>query len=862
LGGQFLRPLYLKIENFKSYGENFNEIDFKNIKVACIVGKNGNGKSSIAEAITWALFGEFERLQTGRRGKISETEYINSHKDYMQVEFEFEIDKFVYRVVRRLDRRGKKYLSLFIKKNDVLIPISEANYTQTQNRLERILGIDFNVFLHSAYLSQKRTEDFLLSSPEERREILAKILNLGVYDRINELAKEKKKEKKMMLDLKIKESEEKLKLTSEEESIKTSILELEEKSKKITDELDTLKNELNNLVFQKYEIEQNLKSIEEKKREREEIRRKHESIKQKIEDSKKELTKIEDELKSESEITLKAREYEILKNNLEALEKEYNTFVKLKNDIALIEKEISGKIEQKKIFEKSVKETTEKLSRENSELSKYEEELKKSEIEISNVEKELEKIKGLKQELEEKRDEITKIEKFLEVVDSKLKELATNYKLIESNKGKCPVCLRRIDGDEEKEHIKREIASQGKEYKEKKEKLNIKLSSLKKQYQELEEKVKQEEVLRTKEKKLHGAYENLKAKVEQKKQNIRNLQDSIFNDEQNIKACEQEVIKLELRLKDLKDDLNKLNFDEENYNILLQKVKELEVYQNLLKTIEINKVKAENLRNHILEYQKEEDELSKKIQEIDRELSDMLSQSSAEKLSKIKSDINSCEIKISRLQEDLNSILKEIGIFEQKLSQIKEAKKKLLVLEKEIEEIKKEIEIYDIIIDITGPDGIKNEIIANTLPLVRDEANRLLKLLTNGAFSIDFKTQKEMASGKTIETLQIEISDKNGTRNYELFSGGELFRINFAIRIALAKVLLKRAGASIRMLILDEGFGSQDEEGKDHIIECLNQIKDQFDTILVITHIEDLMDAFDQKIIVKKDIEGSKIFVV
>gem|GEM_PF-902363 len=862
MGGQFLRPLYLKIENFKSYGESFNEIDFKNIKVACIVGKNGNGKSSIAEAIAWALFGEFERLQTGKRGKISETEYINSHKDYMQVEFEFEIDKLVYRVVRRLDRRGKKYLSLFIKKNDVLIPISEANYTQTQNRLERILGIDFNVFLHSAYLSQKRTEDFLLSSPEERREILAKILNLSVYDRINELAKEKRKEKKVVLDLKIKESEEKIKITSEEESIKTSILELEEKSKKITGELDALKNELNNLVFQKYEIEQNLKIIEDKKREREEIRRKHESIKQKIEDSKKELSKIEDELKSEPEITLKAREYEALKNNLEALKKDYDTIVKLKNDIALIEKEISGKIEQKKIFEKSVKETTAKLGNENSELTKYEEELKKSEIEISNVEKELEKVKGLKQELEVKREEITKLEKFFEVVDNKLKELATNYKLIESNKGKCPVCLREINGEEETEHIKREIASQGKEYKEKKERLNAKLSTLKKEYHELEGKVKQEEVLRTKEKKLHGVYENLKAKVEQKKQNIKNLQDSIFHDEQNIKVCEQEIIKLELKLKDLKDELDRLNFNEEYYNALLQKVKELEVYQNLLKTIEINKVKAENLKKNMLEYQKEEDELLKKIQEIDKELFNMLSQSSNERLTKIKSDINSYETKINQLQEDLNSVLKEIGIFEQKLSQVKEAKEKLLVLEKEIEGIKREIEIYDIIIDITGPDGIKNEIIANTLPLVRDEANRLLKLLTNGAFSIDFKTQKEMASGKTIETLQIEISDINGTRNYELFSGGELFRINFAIRIALAKVLLKRAGASIRMLILDEGFGSQDEEGKDHIIECLNQIKDQFDTILVITHIEDLMDAFDQRIVVKKDVEGSKIFVV
>lgn len=857
-----MRPLYLKIENFKSYGEKDNQIDFRNIKVACIIGKNGNGKSSIAEAIAWALFGEFERIQTGKRGKVSETEYINSQKDYMQVEFEFEIGGIIYKVVRRLDRRGKKYLSLFIKKDDILIPISEASYTQTQNRLEKILGIDFNVFLHSAYLSQKRTEDFLLSSPEERREILAKILNLSVYDRINELAKEKRKEKKSLLDFKLKEKEEKLQIISEEDSIKKSILDLEEKSKLLKEQLELLQNDLSDLVLQRYEIEQKLKLLETKKKEKEEIEKKLASVRKKIEDSKKELLRIENELKNEAEITSKVREYENLKNTLEGLKKDYDTFLKLKSDILLVEKEISGKEDQKKIFEKSVKEATERLNGEKTELSKYEDELKKSEISICSIEKELEEIRAKKQEMELKREEITKLEKFLEVVDSKLKELATSYKLIDANKGKCPVCLRTISGEDEKEHIKREIASQGKEFKEKKEKLSAKLSDLKKEYKQLEEQVKQEEVLYAREKKLHGIYENLRAKIEQKKRNIEGLQDLISQNTANITVCNNQIQSLDLKLKELNDELDKLNFDEQYYNALLQRAKELEVYQSLLKTIEVNKVNADNLKKNISEYQKEEAELSNKIEDINKELSEMLSQVSGEKLAKVKLDISAYENKINKLQEHLNTVIKEMGIFEQRLNQIKESKEKLMAVEREIEEIKREIEIHDIIIEITGPDGIKNEIIANTLPLVRDEANRLLRLLTGGAFSIDFKTQREMASGKTIETLQIEISDVNGTRNYELFSGGELFRINFAIRIALAKVLLKRSGASIRMLILDEGFGSQDEEGKDHIIECLNQIKDQFDTILVITHIEDLVDAFDQRIVVKKDMEGSKIFVV
>ena len=857
-----MKPLFLRIENFKSYKDSQNEIDFSNIKVACIIGKNGNGKSSIAEAIAWALFGEFERLQTGKRGKIAETEYINSHSDYMQVEFEFELNKTIYKVVRRLDRRGKKYLSLFVRKADSLIPINEATNTQTQEKLQNILGIDFNVFLHSTYLSQKRTEDFLLSSPEDRREVLAKILNLSIYDRINELAKEKRREIKVLLDIKNREIEEENKILSEEESIKSLVADLEKKRTAIEAELNGLRNELNALISKKSEIEQKLSLLSQKKSEMIEHQRKAEEIRYRIETARKELLKIEEKLNEEDRITAMVKEYEMVKEKVELKRKDYEMYLELKNKIVLCEQEIKNKLDQKRIFEKSIEESNLQLNKETSEILKYEEEIKKVEIEISKVENELEKVKQYKHEQEKKRDEIVKHEKLLEVVENKLKELASSYRLIEANQGRCPVCLRQINGQEEKEHIKSEIAAQGREFKQRRESLIKKLEILKKEFSELEEKIKLEEVLRAREKKLHGMFENLKAKVEQKTQNIVNLQNSVIQVTQTIKLCEDEIERLKEEMTNLKREISILNFDENYYTQLLQREKELEMYQSLFNELTINKVKAENLKKEILEYQQQEKEILKKVEDLKQEIANISTIAHTVMLEKVKSDILSCESKIRNLQESLNSVLKELGILEQKLNQIEEAKKKLLRLESEIEEMKKKIEIYDIIIDITGPDGIKNEIIANTLPQIRDEANGLLKILTNGAFSIDFKTQKETASGKTIETLQIEISDANGTRNYELFSGGELFRINFAIRIALSKVLLKRAGASIRMLILDEGFGSQDEEGKDHIVECLNRIKDQFDTILVITHIEDLMDAFDQRIIVKKDVEGSKIFVV
>ncbi len=94
-----------------------------------------------------------------------------------------------------------------------------------------------------------------------------------------------------------------------------------------------------------------------------------------------------------------------------------------------------------------------------------------------------------------------------------------------------------------------------------------------------------------------------------------------------------------------------------------------------------------------------------------------------------------------------------------------------------------------------------------------------------------------------------------------MYSGGEAFRINFAIRIALSKLLARRAGAQLQTLIIDEGFGTQDAEGRQKLVEAINSIKDDFERILVITHIEELQDAFPVRIDVYKTAQGSQIRV-
>ncbi len=130
--------------------------------------------------------------------------------------------------------------------------------------------------------------------------------------------------------------------------------------------------------------------------------------------------------------------------------------------------------------------------------------------------------------------------------------------------------------------------------------------------------------------------------------------------------------------------------------------------------------------------------------------------------------------------------------------------------------------------------------------------------------SIRFATQTEYKDKKREdlrETLDILISDTTGVRDYAMYSGGEAFRVNFAIRLALSGVLAQRKGARLQTLVIDEGFGSQDIQGRQRLIEAINLVKKDFAKILVITHLDELKDAFPTRIEVEKAERGSTLRV-
>jgi DNA repair protein SbcC/Rad50 len=80
--------------------------------------------------------------------------------------------------------------------------------------------------------------------------------------------------------------------------------------------------------------------------------------------------------------------------------------------------------------------------------------------------------------------------------------------------------------------------------------------------------------------------------------------------------------------------------------------------------------------------------------------------------------------------------------------------------------------------------------------------------------------------------------------------------------LALSEVLAQRKGARLQMLVIDEGFGSQDAQGRQRLIQAINAVRADFAKILVITHLEELKDAFPTRIEVEKTGNGSTVTVI
>jgi len=230
----------------------------------------------------------------------------------------------------------------------------------------------------------------------------------------------------------------------------------------------------------------------------------------------------------------------------------------------------------------------------------------------------------------------------------------------------------------------------------------------------------------------------------------------------------------------------------------------------------------------------------------------------------ITKDIYTLEQRLQQQRRQLDEHLANQGRLEQHLVQLESLQTQYNEQQQKLQELQRQYRVHQELALAFGKNGIQALMIENILPQLEAETNQILTRLTGNQLHVQIVTQKAGSRSskkqtKLIDTLDILIADATGTRSYETYSGGEAFRINFSIRLALARLLAQRAGTALQMLIVDEGFGTQDAEGCDRLIAAINAIASDFSCILTVTHMPQFKEAFQTRIEVSKAQGGSQL---
>ena len=309
--------------------------------------------------------------------------------------------------------------------------------------------------------------------------------------------------------------------------------------------------------------------------------------------------------------------------------------------------------------------------------------------------------------------------------------------------------------------------------------------------------------------------------------------------------------------------LEKLGYQPEEHERRRQAELQAREAEGAFRDLEKARTAVESLRREIETLTTAANALDEEIAHGQHQLAEMESQISVQK-EKLP-DAQAMESELEGLRHEENSLRQQVGAAQQMVAVLDKQRERKVELTREIDSLKKDIAHLKTLETAFGRDGIQALLIEQALPEIELQANDILDRLTSGRMSVTFMTEREYKDKKREDkkqTLDILISDSSGQREYELFSGGEAFRINFAIRLALSRVLAQRAGARLQTLVIDEGFGSQDEEGRQRLIEAINLVGEDFAKILVITHLDELKDAFPSRIEVQKTLGGSMVEVI
>ncbi|MFW6075009.1 MAG: SbcC/MukB-like Walker B domain-containing protein, partial [Chloroflexota bacterium] len=800
----------------------------------------------------------------GQSRARSDRDLITLQESEMEDTFEFQVGEQQYRVFRRRSGAAQRLTLEFHSRRldgDEWHAITGDNVTDTERRIKTAIRMDYDTFINSAFLLQGRADTFTQKTPGERKRILGEILGLSEYDELTTLARERSRQRSGRLDL---IREQVVQIEAElaehpdlEEDLERVQIETANLSERAS-EIDAKRTRLGERVHELRSLRQFQERACERKKKREDERA---TLEAQVRETKKQIAERDEILKREREIeagyeSLQAARKQVEQHNarLQQLGPLQNEQRRLSDAIQTerqaLRQQLQVSIERRDQFDKRLQE-----------LAQLDEELSNIAERRNAVEVQLRQFDDAEKAKEKAVARITELRTKNRNLRENMAEIQERIEAIEQGHATCPICRRPLD-EHDQVRIKEEWAAEGK----------VLGDAYRANKAEIEEQ------------------EKAVARLDEQLTVIRNLQKDIADLDARKKECERqlkqrdqladqrstaeaEIAKLEVTLNDesfaqeerdnlqrVEEQITDIGYDAEAHTRANQELKSLEEFDSEHRKLEQARIERNSFLQSVADREARVKEVNDEISSLKDEIETLEKQlSGAEEAEKSYKEIVEEAELVSRQQRELDQEKASLVALSKHLSQRKQTRNEL---QRETRELARDVDAYRELATAFGRNGIQTTIIESVIPELQDEANALLRRMSANYLEVTFSTSRQAQTRDSmIDTLDIIIHDEQGQRPYEMYSGGEAFRINFAIRIALSKLLARRAGATIDLLVIDEGFGTQDAQGRDGLIEALRSVEPTFSMILVITHIDEVRDMFPRRIDVLKTTQGSRVTV-
>lgn len=900
-------PLKLHIKNFLSYGSDTQIIDFTPHKLICLSGKNGHGKSALLDAMTWALWGQARKTNTMSK---ADQGLLRLGETHMMVLFDFSLDDTIYRIRREYSHSyGKPYAALefgIVNADDSVVPLTNKTIRTTQQVIEDTLKLDFESFANSAFLRQGQSNEFSTKSPKERKEILASILGLNEYETVRKLAMEKIKHATI----------EKQALLLAETNIDQELLQeatLKEELAAVTAELTVSAHAEQELATKQAALAIRHTELAIKNKEYELLQA---QLKKLHTDTEEQRTALRTHVARWRSVHKKLLTY-TNQHTLEQEKKEYTHAlskhqIMLQQSLMIKEKRLKTKEELHTIYQNHTQEHARtlqikqiELERSQAELHHLEQTQNRLKTQLQVEEKEALSFTKERTALEQAQVTHSEIQAQLHCIEQQFIKRKTYYQKFIDQGNWLTTQLREL---EQKKHLaqgadapscplcEQNLSAARKNFlKDKFDKneafLRHQLIRVKKLIESLKQVLIEQHKTLQQTKELNEQYTQRRTKIEELGKNHEKVQRTIQEITQLLIVHEQQHTALTNGIISKKAELEQLQKDglrllEQNiaYTAAQQLLAQLDhdekqiqydaiAHQNTQQTLQ--KIE-EQLREyeHLNQEKERQRECSQEVSRLCALLKNLNQRALslqkdvgtytelAQQITLLCADEKALQEETVLLTRKREALLQQKGRLETKQDTLAKYQNEKKLLHTKLATLTDTIDDYQAIATATSKDGIQALLIEDAIPEIEHEANQLLSQLTNNQAQILIESLRDLKKGGAKETLDIKISDAAGIRAYELFSGGEAFRIDFALRIAISKLLARRAGTALQTLIIDEGFGSQDDEGLGNIMDALYKIQDDFHKIIIVSHLPTMKDQFPVHFVVEKRPNGSRVHVL